>query len=259
MWVLTLVLLAQRGQAYDGCGLAQQWRCGDVCISEDAPCHCGGETLSLKESTNKTHSAWCCTNTPCAGLGRKGANCSTGTALNLTQPCPSHFLSTKNTTKQTREALGGAATVRCNNYNVEDEGLRSYVPCWEPNQKITKCIKKSQMRDGKYDCQSRSDERPFSKRNQKFDLTGLLSECHDNSNRTGLMCGKECLRFDNWCQQKPAPIKCAFPGHEPFFSDDKDICSHPTFWRDKECTEHRCTGFFPGQCRHTVSVLGMMY
>ena len=103
---------------------------------------------------------------------------------------------------------------------------------------------------------------PFSKRIQKFDLTGLLSECHDNNNRTGLMCGKECLRFDSWCQQIPIglnPIKCVFSGHEPFLSDDKDVCSHPTFWRDKECTEHRCTGFFPGQCRHTVSVLGMMY
>ena len=281
MWLFPLVLFLHSGQAYDGCG-RERWRCGDVCIQDLSPCHCGGQTTFFR-GRNRTLLTWCCaeTNSNCTGLGSnrtdpdqegvywdKGANCSAGQVLELTQPCPKTSPSITNTTKkQTKEDLGGEATDSCN-FNDEgqqiderDIGLRSYVPCWGPKQTIKECFKKSHEGDQKYHCKNRRDEKPFStNRHVLFEHTNLLEGCIDNStagaNKAGLSCGEKCLRFDSWCREKPiglkGPIICNFPNGTEFLSNDKRLCSHPTFWKDKNCTEYRCNGAFPGQCGSTV-------
>ena len=288
MWLILLVLLLTPiSQAqHDGCG-HRQWRCGDICIGDSSPCHCGNQTTFFREINSETqfetqfvktttHLTWCCSHTTCQGLGEaevrwefrgaflSGANCSSGTVLKLTEPCPNQLPSTQKTVNQTRIRLGGKATVSCNDYNAPDTE-RSYIPCWEPNQTITECIKKSQLKDGKYHCKSRSDERPFSKDATVFDFTSLMKECTDHNKEAGLMCPDHgCLRFDDWCQIKTisergeteGPRKCGPPGQH-FFSNDKRVCSHPTFWTDKTCTEYRCSGAFPGQCGATLSVRGI--
>ena len=271
MRLILLLVLAHSSQAYDGCGLAQ-WRCGDICILDHAPCHCGNQTTFFKEYDDETqkvttHLTWCCAKTTCQGLGeekvewevrgaKNGANCSSGRVLNLTEPCPNHFTSTQGTTNQKREGLEGNATESCNDYDaiyVEtakgvDPLVRSYTPCWEPGQNISECILKSDEGDGKYHCKSRSDENPFPNTTAIFDPTSLMKECNDTNKEAGLECpGQGCLRFDDWCQIKTVsvdgytepPRKCEPSGQPHFFSNDKTVCSHPTFWRDKPCTEYR--------------------
>ena len=288
MWLVPLLLIAQGSQAYDGCGL-QQWRCGDVCIQHNSKCHCGNQTTFFKEKDRKgekgIHSTWCCAVTPCTGIDQPsnnkvlngsyelGANCSVGQVLELTQPCPKTSPSLTETAKiQTNEKLGGNATHSCNDNNEPRNigsldvpvGLRSYVPCWGPKQKVNECFKKSHEGDQKYHCKNRRDEKPFSKDNHKnvlFRHTNLLKGCTDENNKAGLYCGTTCLRFDSWCQEKPinldGPIMCYFPNGTEFPSNDKRLCSHPTFWKDKECTEYRCNGAFPGQCGSTALGLGI--
>ena len=278
MRTILLLVFARISQAYDGCGLAQ-WRCGDVCITDAAPCYCGGQETFFKEDS-ETHSTWCCTNTTCMGLGSAevifgfegayvlGANCTAGAVRNLSEPCPNNFPSTQDTTIQTRKVLGGKATVSCNDYYGPEvdppPGLRSYIPCWEPDQTITECIKKSHEGDGKYNCKSRSDENPFSKDTADSDPTSLMTKCRDDEGELGLLCGLRCLPFRDWCQITTIgkegaieePKECGFPGEPQFFSNDEKVCSHPTFWRDKSCPEYRCNGAFPGQCGATVIVQG---
>ena len=279
--ILLLVPLAAISQAYDGCGLAQ-WRCGDVCITDAAPCYCGGQKTFFKEEKSQTHLTWCCSNTTCMGLDSaedqvgpfqesfvSGANCPTGTVRNLSETCPNHFPSTQDTSIQTRKELGEKAMVSCNDYDGPDVdtpiGLRSYLPCWEPDQAITECTKKSHLGDGKYDCKSRSDENPFSKEDTAdSDLTSLMTECTVDVNdeeQHGLLCpGYGCLPYSDWCQLKTVgkdgvteePKRCGILGEPPFLSNDETVCSHPTFWRDKSCPEYRCNGAFPGQCGATV-------
>ena len=284
--ILLLLVAINISKAYDGCGLAL-WRCGDLCIGDSAPCHCGNETIFFKEKNPETkftttHSKWCCATTTCQGLGVAdvmgdfqgafllGARCSSGKVRKLSQPCPKHLPSTKGTVTQEREELGGTATMSCNNYDDPEvdtpAGLRSYLPCWQPGQKITECIQKSHQGNGRYDCQSRSDENPFSKDTSVFDLpTSIMTECEDDENRPGLICpGHGCLPLDDWCQIKTVgkegrvygPKRCDLPGQKYFFSNDDKVCSHPTFWRDKKCSEYRCNGAFPGQCGSTVSGRG---
>ena len=276
MWsVLLVVLLTPICQAYDGCGRAQ-WRCGDICIGDTSPCYCGNQTTFFREKNSETetttHSTWCCTNTTCMGLGSdnlsgafvEGANCTTGEVRNLSEPCPNHFPSTQDTTIQTSKKLGGKATVSCNDYYGPEvdtpAGIRSYIPCWEPNQTISKCTKKSHEGDGKYHCKSRSDENPFSKDTTVSDPTSLMTECTDDNEKPGLLCpGKGCLPFRDWCQVKTVgksgtieePKECGLPGEPHFFSNDETVCSNATFWRDKSCPEYRCNGAFPGQCGAT--------
>ena len=273
MRLILLLVFAPISQAYDGCGLAR-WRCGDVCITDAAPCYCGGQETFFKENSETRHSTWCCANTTCMGLGSDllfgeptfvdGANCTTGEVRNLSEPCPNHFPSTQDTTIQTRKKLGGKATVSCNDYYGPEvdtpAGIRSYIPCWEPNQTISKCTKKSHEGDGKYHCKSRSDENPFSKDTAVSDPTSLMTECtHDITGKSGLLCpGNGCLPFRDWCQVKTVanwtigtiggPKECGLPGEPHFFSNDETVCSNATFWRDKSCPEYRCNGAFPGQC-----------
>ena len=284
--MLLLVFTCSTMDAFEYCG-NQQWLCGDKCIWRAAPCHCGDQTIIFQKTRagfenqnvfETSELAWCCTNASCARLGSgdggwtKGANCSVGNVLKLTEPCPNNFISTQNTRKQTRKDLGGKATDSCNDFDSPDIytdkfkeiGLRSYIPCWELQQKIPKCIKKSFQGDGKFDCESRSDEDPFTEGKKKtlFDPNILLTECRDHENTPGLMCGDECLRIDDWCQIKTTnskgrvegPRKCDFPGQKQFFSNDKSLCSNQSFWKDKECPEYRCNGAFPGQCGATVAV-----
>ena len=273
--IIVLLVLVPSILAFDGCGGNGLWRCGDVCIGDNSPCHCGNETTFFQvKNSSKTHLTWCCTNTTCQGLGDKevrwefkgaylkGANCSSGSVLNLTQACPNDLPSTRGTTSQKRDGIGGTATESCNDYDVPgvgisvdpDIGLRSYTPCWTPGQNISECIKKSFEGDGKYHCKSRSDENPFPNTSgvttAVVDPTSLMTACQDFKNKSGLLCpGRGCLRFDHWCQvttigkdgATEGPRKCGLPGQPQFMSNDKKVCSHPTFWRDKAgtCTEYR--------------------
>ena len=282
MWAI-LLLLTSISQAYDGCGRAK-WRCGDICIGHNSPCHCGNQTIFFRETNWKydfttTHYTWCCAKTTCEGLGvaeasgkfkgafLSGANCSSGSVLNLTEPCPNQYASTQHTATQTNERLGGKATVSCNDPDVQDvedtvrlrANLRSYIPCWEPNQNIRRCINKLHLEDEEYHCKSRSDEKPFSK--LVFDPFSLMIACRDSRNIPGLVCpGYGCLPFSDWCQDKNVdkegfikePKECGLPEQQHFFSNDKIVCSHPRFWRDKTCPEYRCNGAFPGQCGATA-------
>lgn len=255
MMLILLLVLASSSKAYDGCG-RRQWRCGDICIltGRNSLCHCGNQTIIFGDRKD----SWCCSNTTCEAVGEpsvrrlfigafSGANCTSGKVFNLTKPCPNQFSSTKNTTNQTREILGGKATESCNDFvdsviNI-DAGLRTYTPCWKTGQEIEKCIKKSEEGDGKYHCNSRSDENPFRETTptpQTVDATSVMTECiNDAKNETGLECpGHGCLRFDDWCQSSTGsldgPKTCELPGEgQYFFSNDKELCSHPTFWKDK--------------------------
>ena len=273
------MVLAPSSQAYDGCGLSA-WRCGDVCIGHTvSPCHCGNQTKFFRDHIwccSNTACEGLGEPKTLAQFGWKehyssGATCSSGKVLNLTEPCPNQFSSTNGATKQTleilgvrkflesgngstnqtREILGGKATKSCNNFDDAivdidiDDGLRRYTPCWKPGQEIEgECIKKSEEGDGKYHCNSRSDENPFA--TQTVDPTSVMKECIDNTtNKAGLDCpGHGCFPFIDWCQSKLSteggPKKCELPGEgQYFFSNDKELCSHPTFWREKPCPEYR--------------------
>ena len=281
MWLVPLLLIAQGSQAYDGCGLSR-WRCGDICIGDKTTCFCGSDKTSFKKGGDILSTTWCCAETNCTGIGdqysddeafQDGANCSAGQVHQLTKPCSKTSPSTLTSTLivHKNEDLGGEATVRCNDNNEPGNldtpvGLRSYVPCWGPEQSIEECFKKSHGGDKKYHCKTRRDERPFSKDNHKnvlFKHTNLLEGCTDTGifggNKAGLCCGSMCLRFDSWCQEQPigyrGPFMCKFPNGTEFHSNDKRLCEHPTFWKDKECTEYRCSGAFPGQCGFTELVL----
>ena len=270
MWLVSVLLIAHSCRAYDGCGKAQ-WRCGDVCIQSGSPCYCGGQTTFLK-GKDVVYPTWCCAESNCTGIGSpssnrdfkgsfgEGANCSAGEVLQLTKPCSKKSPSTRTTIVHKNEDLGGEATVSCNDNNdglqIDSKvGLRSYLPCWEPEQVIRECFKKDQENDRKYDCKSRSDERPFSKQSKVvFDRTKLLEDCTTEKGKTGLTCGTECLRIDSWCQKKPVgkkgPILCDFPNVTKFYSNDKRLCSQLEFWKGKDCPaeQYRCNGAFPGQC-----------
>ena len=270
MWLVSVLLIAHSCRAYDGCGKAQ-WRCGDVCIQSGSPCYCGGQTTFLK-GKDVVYPTWCCAESNCTGIGspstnsdfkgsfEEGANCSAGEVLELTKPCSIESPSITTTSKiRTNEYLGGEAPVSCNNDGSDvglrfGVGLRSYLPCWEPELKIRVCFKSSYKEDERYHCKNRRDEKPFVKRRKFFEHTNLLKVCTTYKGKVGLTCGTDCLRIDSWCQKKPVgkkePILCNFPNVTQFYSNDKRLCSHPEFWKDKICPgdQYRCNGALPGQC-----------
>ena len=155
-------------QASDGCGPAS-WKCGDICIDEDAPCHCGGDKIDHTPLLNED---WCCSDEPCKGLGDKGTNdkwgwseggnCSSGKVLPFSQPCKG----------------------KCND-NRKDiyQDDRSYIPC-KPvteNGEVSQCIPQADENDNQFTCLNRADENPFSRksitRSGTLDLSELLTNC----------------------------------------------------------------------------------
>ena len=93
---LLLLLLPYSTQGMDGCGSSGHWRCGELCISDEAQCVCGDETFGHKDYK------WCCKGVNCTcgcqkwELLKSGSKycgrwspgiCSSGVALSLSQSC----------------------------------------------------------------------------------------------------------------------------------------------------------------------------
>ena len=57
--VLTLIAFLNncKVQASDGCG-GGTWRCGDICISLNKPCHCGDDKILVHFKVNECTQRW---------------------------------------------------------------------------------------------------------------------------------------------------------------------------------------------------------
>ena len=174
--VLTWIAILNEGkvQASDGCG-TDNWRCGDKCVPQSKPCHCGETQIHFDLAW---HQEWCCSDEPCTGLGleeptdkethnafsnpilsngwqkyglawSEGVNCSSGNVLHFSQPC-------KGKCNDNRKDL------------IKDD--RSYIPCAPvtKNASISQCIRQADENNNQFSCLNRADENPFSPQGSDF-------------------------------------------------------------------------------------------
>merc|ERR1719264_710515 len=248
--LLTWILLLNncKVQASDGCGL-ENWKCGDICIPQSKTCHCGGDKIQFNETLQNED--WCCSEKPCTELGvweitfdeygdqsplngfgwSEGANCSSGKALLLMQPCEG----------------------KCNDNREIDwlQDFRSYIPCppTTENAPVSQCIRQGEESDNQFQCLNRADENPFSPqgitRSSTLDLSTILTNCTLSSGPLkgfpGLACPNtflpqigydsmsECAPYFFWCR-KDIPIYCEY-GSIDFVATDPQVCKNASFWQ----------------------------
>ena len=126
-------------------------------------------------------------------------------------------------------------------------------------------VSTAKIGDGQYDCVDRSDEKPFTARNQTSANTTLVLEpCNTPQGNPGVQCGDVCGSVSVWCTDTdlfpPQPCPNLGPG---ITSNSQAVCGHPA-WAAITCEVPnysdgfgpgtRCGGTWPGQCVYPKTI-----
>ena len=230
------------------------WLCGDIRISKDSPCVCGGQQLSWYPDFYK-HNKWCCpsllgqcifqtsgsglcsnasvqvgANAGCDGdicYNREYVSCKTGEqCVDKNKICQGFTIcrdgSDVEYCKEDDVCIGTS-------YDSKDHqkcpGIlpSGHVQCFNPEKDID---------NEKFDCYSRQDE-AFTKEPETVVDFNSLKTCNLGD---GLQCGSKCLLNYSWCRSDRS-TSCS-----TFSSDNRILCKNATFWSDLDCNYHQFGG-----------------
>ena len=226
-----MLLLAEHGEAADGCGVEGdpghgKVRCGESCTGWGGSCTCGEGSKKFNHRDNRT---WCCNGSQCERNGRD-VSCKKGTALPLTTQCEG----------------------KCNDF-VSHYAQRQYKACDE-----VQCIKPEYWADETFHCRDRSDERKRPEQVYTAIQWHNMTKCDYMGKKylPGVTCtGVEgvpgCLEYPLWCNDKMGSSPCYELGGRN--SMHREVCSNNTFWGQHSCKYWdyegtRCSSGFSGQC-----------
>ena len=252
-------------------GIYSPWNCGDVIITHEKTCHCGGlglETLqkykfnrilsSMFPQKSLNHSQyhkpndgfWCCPSQPCSYQEDGSAVCHNATIVRGKgkgcdgEVCWSRdYLSCKSGNQCVRKkdiCHGKPVCFDKSDVDMCGSDIEIVIPDFRYNS--YKCYADipnhheyfynvSYINNQKYDCIARGDEFKYQ------DIRGTPEEAIDYWSMTpcagGLMCGSKCISYKNWCKQG-FTTKCI-----TFTTTNPTLCQNRTFWKDVSCEEYK--------------------
>ena len=269
---LTLVTVVT---ASDSCEDFGDYLCGDLCIDQQAKCHCGNDTL---QGYFTDRNFYCCIpqgddRPQCYKDVDDGAagHCPAGRKLRISEQCEGHcFNEYQNYNNNTK--LGWRSQYRCDDgqcVRVERMCRYGYAACNDKSdlkectedlqcvytQKYghskptlqspydhTECQYKSNENNGRYDNIGRGDEkkRPTLGQSSHVNYTALQHCNTTESGIPGVLCGKKCVAKYNWCRGEYSD-SCR-TNTTQFSIQDASLCSNTTFWSTVSCNTYYSNG-----------------
>ena len=253
----------------DNCDHECGWvKCGDVCIfaKADNRCYCGEERLRLVRGYD-----YCCVDhspdnrTQCSVDRYGDGHCPLGRVVSMSKTCNNHCFNDY----ETSAVVGWGSQYRCGDHQCVPTWFmcRGFPLCPDSRDvsecgEDLKCVLDSDYsyskgvlvsdlsgghyycdydnsyNDGIYDTITREDETDLNILSRKVQINYTsITECADQYNQPGLMCGERCLPTRNWCQ---GGSSC---GKYNFSTNNKQLCANTTFWSGKTCEKFYSNGY----------------
>ena len=248
------------------------WNCGDVRITQNT-CQCGSISLDFDQYRNNY--TWCCPSEPCIYQDDGTALCPNATILQGTDKgCDGgvcydrRYLSCKSGNQCVRKGdiCHGAPPLCKDGSDCDPEkdqeiciyiASKSKCPTTDISTNHQECYESVTDKNNQvYDCITRGDETNEDRSSSETIDYASITPCITITGVTGLMCGKQCLNIDIWCNLSFGSYSCtissATSDNTTFTSINPILCQNRIFWQNINCdvyyggrlfsVGHRCTG-----------------